>query len=57
MKTESDDESNEVFSDMCDFLAVGDFLGVCAVFMEVEPPKNVKLVNELLLQIKDKVKT
>lgn len=56
MELESDDESNEVFSEMCDFLAVGDFLGVCAVFMEVEPPKNVKLVNELLLQIKDKVK-
>lgn len=51
-----DEESNETFSEMCDYLNDGDFISVCDVYMGIEPPKNVKLVKELLLEIKSKVK-
>lgn len=51
-----DEKITEILSSMCDALNIGDFLAVCDVFIEVEPPKNAKLVKQLLIEIKSKVK-
>lgn len=53
---DEDEKTTEVFNDMCDALNVGDFITVCNVYIEVEPPKNATLVKELLLKIKEKTK-
>lgn len=52
----TNNKEDVVFNDMCDHLVVGDFMGVCDIYIGLEPPKNAKLVKELLLDIKKKVK-
>ena len=53
--TTSEDEQ-EIANEMSEAINIGDMLKVCEVYEEAVPPKNKKIVDKLLLDIRNKVK-